>query len=129
MEDNTIIDKKPIEKPIDRPKKKAPKNFVEKKHPNFSKENQPVKNGAPKGERPTTMLKRLLQEMINLELNGIKIKVTMMEGITRRTISNLLKKGDAREYARIVELIEGRTQNVNISGNLEVPIINVISKK
>ena len=79
----------------------------------FSKENQPEKNGRPKGVlNSKTILERFLSITKNMTnpLNNEVEDLTMAELITLKQIANALN-GDLAAYKEITDRFEGRVVN------------------
>jgi len=79
----------------------------------FSKENQPEKNGRPKGVlNSKTILERFLSITKNMTnpLNNEVEDLTMAELITLKQIANALN-GDLAAYKEITDRFEGRVMN------------------
>jgi len=89
----------------------------------FSKENQPEKNGRPKGVlNSKTILERFLSITKNMTnpLNNEVEDLTMAELITLKQIANALN-GDLAAYKEITDRFEGRVvnkQEIDHSGNI-----------
>lgn len=80
----------------------------------FSKENQPKKNGRPIGSLSSkTILNRFLniQKQINNPLNNIDEMLTIGELLHLKQIANALE-GDLSAYKEIIDRLEGKTINV-----------------
>lgn len=80
----------------------------------FSKENQPKKNGRPLGSLSSkTILNRFLniEKQMNNPLNNIDETLTIGELIHLKQIANALE-GDLSAYKEIIDRLEGKTVSV-----------------
>jgi hypothetical protein len=117
---------KPVIKPVK--KKKAPKNFLAKKHPNFSSTCQP-KNipGRPPGSHSISdVIRKVFAGMVALkDKDGNVINITKEELCVLKVVERIITKGDAVAFDKIIDRVEGKAQqNISLSGNVSVPVVS-----
>ena len=98
-------------------------NSPNKRLENLAPPFQPGQSGNPKGKpkgilNMTTLLKKLLKEKVEVEVGGVKIKMTKRKAMMLKWL-DLGMHGKLRAIEKIVERVEGKaSQPIEMSGNI-----------